>query len=425
MIGLQPVEHWDYRLADLSAGIFAAVRRMAAPRFLAIPGLGEAIPARSARAGIVTAIRAIGLKPGARIGVPLYCCSVVFKAIEAAGCKSRFIDVESGTFCMSATDLNAKGSQINAIIAVHMYGNTCDVTRLQNAAPGMPVIEDCALSLGSKVGDRTTGSLGDIAVFSFRSGKYLSVGQGGALFSGNNSVRSKAAKLVSKLPVPGPVDELAHVAKTYLRSCLRSRPFYGLMGYALWEAYNRRAQFSEKSPVAMSQIYQTDLGLTKKRLGRLDSMVNVQRSNADYFLRNLRADPSALCHEPAGAFYNRYQFPLTLPSQNDRDFLADYLHRRQIDTAKPLDDIVHVARTCFGYDGDCPMAEKLSKQVLIIPSYYSLGKRQVERIARCVNDGLLELSRSSSAARPSDVAEINTIRTTYGARSSNVSKAGL
>jgi perosamine synthetase len=423
VLGLLPVEFWDYRFGDVVTAIISAIGQSSRQQTLSIPGLGECIAARSARAAIVTAIKALGLTPGARVGVPLYCCSVVFKAIQAGGCKPRFIDVESGTFCLSATDLNAKRSQIDAVIAVHMYGNVCDVPRLQDAAPGMPVIEDCALSLGSKLGDRTTGSLGDIAVFSSRSGKYLSVGEGGAIFSKNARVQSEAAKLISKLPVPGHVEELLHVAKTYLRSSLRSRPFYGLVGYALWEAYNKRALFSEKSPIAISQIYRTDLQLTRKRLGLLGSMIDAQRSYADYFLRNLRADSSAFCHEPAGAFYNRYQFPLTLPSQNDRDSLAAYLHRRQIDTAKPLDDIVEVARTYYGYNGDCPVAEKLSKQVLIIPSYHSVGRWEIERIARCVSDGLLELSRSSNAARSTDIDQMSKSGTTYRARSSKVSKA--
>src|SRR5438132_3683222 len=173
MTGLLPVELWDYRLGDLSAAVLSLLRQNAQQQTLFLPGIGECIPTRSARSAIVAAIKAVGLSAGARVGVPLYCCSVVFKAIEAAGCKPRFIDVERDTFCLSATDLNAKKSQIDAVIGVHMYGNVCDVPRLQATVPGIPVIEDCALSLGSKLGDQMTGSLGDIGVFSFRSGKYL------------------------------------------------------------------------------------------------------------------------------------------------------------------------------------------------------------------------------------------------------------
>ena len=255
------------------------------------------------------------MPPAARIGVPLYCCAVVFKAIKAAGCRPRFIDVEPATFCMSAADLRAKSSEVDAVIAVHMFGNVCDIPSLREAIPGKPIIEDCALSLGSKLNGRMTGSFGDAAVLSFRSGKYLSVGEGGALFSKHEQIRARSAQMISALHAPSRKEEFVHVAKTFMRSTLRSKPLYGLVGYALWEAYNRRVEFSEKSPVVQGQIYRTDLSLVRKRLAQLDAAIEIQRANADYFARTLNFESSMLCHERPNTFYNRYQYPLTFPSQ--------------------------------------------------------------------------------------------------------------
>jgi len=50
-----------------------------------------------------------------------------------------------------------------------------------------------------------------------------------------------------------------------------------------------------------------------------------------------------MCSERPGAFYNRYHFPITFPSQEARDLIADYLHKRKIDTIRYLDDIVDIA----------------------------------------------------------------------------------
>lgn len=357
-----------------------------------IPGVGSCIPTRSARAALVTAIQALDLAPGARIGVPLYCCAVVFKAIKTAGCIPRFIDVEPTTFCMSAENLHAKSSDVDAVIAVHMFGNVCDIPLLQEAAPGKPIIEDCALSLGSRLDDVATGALADIAAFSFRSGKYLSVGEGGALFSRHAKIQSRASHLVSELPIPSHLDECSHVAKTYLRSTLRSKPFYGLVGYALWKSYNKRVQYSEKSPIALSQIYKSDLSLTKKRLAHLDSIIESQRVNAAHYSHVLTLDSSMLCHEKADAFYNRYQYPIRFFSEEQRDLMAAYLHRRQIETSKPVNDEVDVATAYYNYAGDCPVAEQLSKRVLVIPSYHTLKKKVLKRIAHCVNQGWKEIS---------------------------------
>ncbi len=402
MLGLLPAELWDYGLSD-ACSVLPAILGKTRPT-LTIPELGSCIPARSARAAIVTAIRALDLPSGARVGVPLYCCPVVFKAITTAGCVPRFIDVDRNTFCMSAADLHAKRSDIAGVIAVHMFGNVCDIPSLQEAAPGIPIIEDCALSLGSKLNGQQTGSLGDLAAFSFRSGKYLSVGEGGALFSRHATIQSRAAQLVSALPTPSRADECSHVVKTYLRSTLRSRPFYGLVGYALWETYNKRVQYSAKSPIVLSQIYRSDLTLVTKRLSTIDSIIEIQRANANYYSRTLNLDSTMLCHETSGAFYNRYQYPIIFPSEEQRDLMAVYLHERGIEISKPVNDVVDVATAYYNYSGDCPSAERLSKTVLVIPSYHTLKEKEIQRIVDCVNQGWKEVSPDSRMDSPMNQA---------------------
>ena len=84
---------------------------------------------------------------------------------------ARFIDVDPTTFCMSASDLYAKRSQVDAVIAVHLFGNLCNMASLQEVAQGKPIIEDCAQALGSNIQGRIAGSFGAIAFFSFRSGQ--------------------------------------------------------------------------------------------------------------------------------------------------------------------------------------------------------------------------------------------------------------
>jgi perosamine synthetase len=368
-------------------GLAAALGPRKGNGILHISGLGRCIPARSARAAIVAAIKALELPSGARIGVPLYCCPVVFKAIKAAGCTARFIDVRPDTYCLSVDDLSAKSSQIDAVIAVHMFGNMCDMPSLQEAAEGKPIIEDCAQSLGSKLNGRPAGSFGTIAAFSFRSGKYLSAGEGGAVFSRNADVLSRLSHWISAMPIPGWAEEFVHVAKTYIRSLLRRKPLWGVAGGPMWSFYNKMVDYSSKSPLVLTQIYSSDLAIAIRRLALLDSAVEKQRTNADYYSSNLKLDPAMICSEKSGAFYNRYLFPITFASPEDRDFITGYLRSREIDTAKPYQDIAEIAAAHYGYAGDCPMAEQICKRVLVIPSNYSLKKEDVQRVARCLNAG--------------------------------------
>ena len=80
--------------------------------------------------------------------------------------------------------------------------------------------------------------------------------------------------------------------------------------------------------------------------------------------------------------------------------MADYLQSHQINTIKPYQDIAEIAAAHYGYKGDCPVTETVSKKLLAIPSYYCLKQRNVERIARSVNSGWEEIKNLD--ARPSN-----------------------
>ena len=387
MLSLLPNEHWDYGPIDAIRGLKAALspRHPDTRPHIDMPGLGPCLPVRSARAAIVLALKALGLPPRASIGVPLYCCPVVFKAIQAAGCRARFIDVDPDTYCLSAADLAAKGSEVDAVIAVHMFGNVCDMPRLREAAPGKPFIEDCAQALGSRLDGRLAGSLGDLGIFSFRSGKYLSVGEGGAIYCGKTDLEPQLSEFIAALPAPSRVDECVHVATTYLRSTLRTRPLWGLIGTRLWDAYSAKVSYKSQSPLVLGRIYETDRDMTIRRLSRLASCIERQRSNADYYSRNLTVDAGMLCSETPGAYFNRLQYPLLVPTPGQCERLAACLRENQITTARPYKDIAAIAAVHYGYTGDCPQAERIARTVLVIPCNHALKAADVERTATCVN----------------------------------------
>jgi perosamine synthetase len=302
MIGLVPRDHWEHNLGDLLRGLTAALSLREQSKTLKIAKLGPCIPTRSGRSALVAALKALNLPRGAQIGVPLYCCSVVFKAIKVAGCKACFVDIEPDTFCMSAGDLFSKRNQIDAIIAVHMFGNLCDIEALKAAANGKPIIEHCAQSLGSKIRGRMAGSFGTIAFFSFRSGKYLSVGEGGALFSSDLDIRFRLTQIITAMPDIGRIEEFIHVLKTYIRSMLRRKPLYGLVGYPLWAIYNKKVDYTVKASFDLSQIFRADLTITKSRLPLIDSLIERQRANADFYTHSLELNPGMLCWEKPGTF---------------------------------------------------------------------------------------------------------------------------
>lgn len=345
----------------------------------------------------MVALKALALPLRASVGVPLYCCPVVLKAIDAAGCRARFIDVDPDTYCLSAADLAAKNSEVHAVIAVHMFGNMCDMPALRKAAPGKPFIEDCAQALGSRLDGRLAGSFGEIAAFSFRSGKYVSAGEGGAVYCSETDIETRLSRLISALPVPSRVDECVHVATTFLRSLLRTRPLWGLAGARLWDVYSAKVSYTSQSRLVPGQVFQTDWDMTVRRLPLLDSWIERQRSNANYYLQNLTVEADMLCSETPGAFFNRLQFPLLVPTAGQCDQLAAYLGRNQISTARPYKNIAATAAAHYGYTGDCPRSERIAETVIVIPCNYALKAADVGRITTCVNRAWAEVG----APRPS------------------------
>lgn len=392
MAGLIPTELHRYSIGDISRGLVASRKPIESQTTIPLPGLGDGIPIRSARAAVIVAIKALGIRPGSKIGVPLYCCPVVFKAIRAAGCVPRFLDIDPETFCLSSEDLRAKRSGIDALIAVHMFGNLCDMPKVLEIMGGKPVIEDCAQSIGSKFDGRACGSFGDISFFSFRSGKYLSVGEGGALFSENKDLRARISELTEALPAPTRAEEIEHVITTYIRSKLRSRPWWGLLGSRIWAVYNKKTEFADKSPLVLGRIFASDLATVRRRMPQLDSMISSQRVNAAYFEQNLRLAPGILCLEGPRALYNRFMYPIILPTTAQRDMMAAYLRSQGVGTSRPYEEVITGAAEHYGYEGDCPSAERILRRALVIPSFYTLKHKDIKHIVRFVNQGWTEIS---------------------------------
>lgn len=394
LLNLIPAEHWEYGIIDFIYGISAICGKNKHYEIF-LPGLGNCLTIGSGRAGLVIALRALNLKTQARIGVPLYCCPVVLKAIELADCKPQFIDIESDTFCISAHDLTNKIDQLDAVIAVHMFGNMCDIAVLKTIAGSKPIIEDCAQALGSKVNDCMAGSLGDIAFFSFRSGKYLSIGEGGAVFSANAEYRDRLIKFTKSLHNASKLKEIVHTSKTYIRSKLRSKPLYGLIGHNLWAFYNKTTDPTAKASISINNIYKSDHAIVTKRIKAIDAAIGKQRDNARFYSQNLTLEQGMTCVEKPGTFYNRYLYPIIFSSSKQRDLMSEYLFKKGIGSIKPYHDISSLAARYHGYGGDCPVSENIAECVLAIPNHYNLSPQERQHIGQSLNEAWTKIRSES------------------------------
>ena len=99
------------------------------------------------------------------------------------GAEPRFVDILPSSWCIDPTAVqHAISPRTRAIIAVHLYGNLCDLDALAELAEhnGLALIEDAAEAIGSQYRGRPAGSVGRFGVFSFHGTKTVTTGEGGA-----------------------------------------------------------------------------------------------------------------------------------------------------------------------------------------------------------------------------------------------------
>jgi len=391
-LNLIPTEAYHYSINDIVRALTAITDSSLDNKQITLSALGNGLPIRSARVAIILSIKALGLEPGSKIGVPLYCCPVVFKAIKMANCQLKFLDVDPETFCISTEDLRAKYNDLAAVVPVHMFGNLCSMDSVVEIMHGKPIIEDCAQALGSMLNGRLAGSMGTVSVFSFRSGKYISAGEGAAIYSNQAELSEKIANLIAGIEIPSQAEEVGHVFKTYLRSKLRSKPFWGAAGSLIWRMYNEHTDFIEKSPIIIKKIYKSDFVIAQQRLAALNNMIKAQRANANYYINNLQLDPSMMCHEMPGSFYNRFMFPVIFRTREERNLMREALYKHGVSTATPYEEVIEGAAKYYGYEQDCPVSERLLRKTLIIPCNYGLTQRETKHIVQSFNEAWENIS---------------------------------
>ena len=114
------------------------------------------------------------------------------------GAKPVFVDILSSSWCIDPAKAEAAITKnTKAIIAVHLYGNLCDMHKLKLIAKKyhLFLIEDSAESLGSVYYGQNTCSLGEFGTFSFHGTKVMTTGEGGMFVTDNKELYEKVLTL--------------------------------------------------------------------------------------------------------------------------------------------------------------------------------------------------------------------------------------
>jgi len=195
-------------------------------------GVAHGIGVGSGTEALYLAIRACGIGAGDEVITVAHTAVATVAAIELAGASAVLVDIDPRTFTLDPTRLEAAiGPRTKAVIPVHIYGHPADLDPMIGIARrhGLRIIEDCAQAHGARYRQRTVGSLGDVAAFSFYPTKNLgAIGDGGLVATSDPDLAEQvrllreygwAERYVSRIPgLNSRLDELqAAILRVKLR----------------------------------------------------------------------------------------------------------------------------------------------------------------------------------------------------------------
>lgn len=293
------------------------------------------------------ALLALGIGPGDEVIVPTLTYVATANAVVYCGAIPVFVDSENDTWNLNPEDIEKVLSpQTKAIIVVHLYGHPVDMDPVISLARkyGLFVIEDAAEAHGALYKGKIVGSIGDIATFSFYGNKIITTGEGGMVVTDNDALAARVSQLKGQGMDPG------------------RRYWFPIMGY------NYRMTNIEAA-IGTAQLEKIDWHISRRR------EINNQYLNRLGYCEEIRFQPEMTW---ARNVYWMTSLILTEKSRITRDELISELANEGIES-RPFFYPVHslpMYNKQFR-NNEFPVAEKISKQGLNIPSSAMLTEEEV------------------------------------------------
>lgn len=305
------------------------------------------------------AIHALGLKEkGEKLGggevitTPFTFVSTTH-AIVRNNLKPVFCDIKKDDYCIDADKIEALiTDKTVAIIPVHVYGNICDVNKIENIAErhGLKVIYDGAHAFGEKYKGIGIGNFGDATMFSFHATKVFNSVEGGAV-----AFQDKSHGV--------PLHELKN---------------FGIHGPEEVLAIGGNAKLDE---------FRAAMGICN--LKRMEECVNARRLVHDQYFKNLSdIDGIILCKPQEGIESNYAYFPVYFDESRfgkNRDQVYAELKEHDIYARKYFYPAINELKCYSNFmNQETPIAHDVSKNILTLPIYEGLSLEDVDRICEII-----------------------------------------
>ena len=238
-----------------------------------------------------------------------------------------------------------------AILAVHLYGQSCDMDMIMDIAKrhDLKVIEDCAQSHGNKWKDKTVGSIGNVGCFSF----YPTKGCGA--FGDAGCITTNDEELANKVRI--------------------------------FRNYGSEERYHNKVIGVNSRLDEIQAGLLRVKLKHLNELNFERNKLADRYTRELNSSYVVTPKVRPGADSSWHQYVIHVKKY--RDDLKEYLAEKGIGTIihYPIPPHLSEAYGFLGYKvGDFPITERNADEVLSIPIYNGMTYDEQTYVINAINN---------------------------------------
>jgi len=317
-------------------------------------GLRYAISVNSGTDALFLSLKALGVGPEDEVITTPFTFIATAEVIAILGAKPVFVDIEPETFNIDPLKIEEKiTKKTKAIIPVHLFGQIAEMDKVLKIAKKykLYVIEDAAQAIGAEYKKKKAGSIGDLGCFSFFPSKNLGAyGDGGVIVTNNKKLADRIRLLKNHGSSP---------KEKYLNLVLGTN----------------------------SRLDTIQAAILRVKLKYLNKWNKKRAENAEYYSKKLKGIGDIITPVIVpNRTHIFHQYTIRTKYQNQ---LKEFLKEKNISTMIYYSLSLHF-QPLFGYlnyrKGNFPEAEKAAKEVLSLPIYPELSKKDQDYIIRKIKD---------------------------------------
>ncbi len=271
--------------------------------------------------------------------------------------KPVFSEISEKNLCLDLKDLEEKiNKKTAAVILVNMFGTISeDIFKIKKLCKkkNILLVEDCAHSIGAKIKNKYSGTIGDVGCFSFYPTKIITSGEGGMLITNNQKIYN--------------------IARSYQN---RGRNIKKIEEEYIFPGRNvRMPEFSAL--------------IGKIQLKNLEKFLKFRRLNVNFYTTYLKSNDNIKILKPKKLTESSFwKLPIILKNKKIRDALLKYLISQNIFADKSYYPLLHLQpalKMRNKNNNNLKNSEKISDKHLLLPCHQSLRKRDIKTICDKIN----------------------------------------